>query len=165
MLKRTGRTNEENFAAVDKSDVDACWPWPGRLSWRGYGEVGKLGMAHRWVYTMLVGEILSGKVLDHHCHNDTACRGGNRCPHRACVNPRHLTVKTQGQNLADSHVIQGYRSSGSWEQDAPPRPTPVPGLSGPVTYTVVKCHAVKPNGKVCGTFCPRGQGICRKHSA
>lgn len=43
-------------------------------------------MAHRLIYTMLIGEIPEGMVLDHLCRN------------RRCVNPHHLEPVTVKEN-------------------------------------------------------------------
>lgn len=89
-------------ARKGRSDED-CWPWPGNISpTTGYGRVrisGELHHAFRWAYEALVGPIGAGLVPDHLCHtNDVGCSGGPTCPHRACVNPGHMELVTQGEN-------------------------------------------------------------------
>lgn len=69
--------------------VEACWTWTGGDSGNGYGKVrfqGKMHMAHRLIYTLLIGEIPEGMVLDHLCRN------------RRCVNPHHLEPVTVKEN-------------------------------------------------------------------
>jgi hypothetical protein len=100
-------TLEERFwVKVDKRGPDDCWPWQGAIQPAGYGQIwagGKLGLAHRVAYELLVGPIPDGLELDHLCHTrDTSCRLGNECPHRRCVNPAHLEPVPQ--------VINGERS-------------------------------------------------------
>jgi hypothetical protein len=57
-------------------------------------------MAHRVVYTLLVGPIPEGFTLDHTCHNaDSTCPGGWGCPHRRCCNPAHLEPVTHQENI------------------------------------------------------------------
>lgn len=95
----------ESFAKIDRSDPDACWPWPGYIDDKGYGKVSyeNGGYAYRYVWTQLVGPIPDGVLLDHECHNrDTTCLGGVTCPHRACVNPAHLRMTDIKTNLLDS---------------------------------------------------------------
>jgi hypothetical protein len=66
------------WSKVNKTD--SCWFWLASKR-DGYGQYwheGKNCSAHRLVYLLLVGEIPSGKEIDHICLN------------RNCVNPAHL---------------------------------------------------------------------------
>lgn len=62
-----------------------CWYWIGARDRNGYGVFGQL-KAHRYAYTLLVGEIPQGLGLDHLCRV------------RRCVNPKHLEPVTQAEN-------------------------------------------------------------------
>lgn len=100
---------------------DGCWHWIACTDKAGYGGVGWQGrrwIAHRLVYTLLVGPIPEGMDLDHLCHNrDITCSGGPACRHRACVNPEHCEPATRRQNLRrgrsanrdKSHCKRGHR--------------------------------------------------------
>lgn len=66
-----------------------CWVWTGCRTSTGYGRVWdghRSTWAHRLVYTMIVGPIPDGLVLDHLCRN------------RPCVNPDHLDPVTDRTN-------------------------------------------------------------------
>ena len=77
--------------------VDAtgdCWLWLGALDRDGYGQVSvssRTRRAHRWVWTVLVGEIPKGLVIDHLCRV------------KSCVNPDHMEPVTRAEN-----VMRGY---------------------------------------------------------
>lgn len=67
-----------------------CWAWQGSVNQDGYGHFwwnGKNGRAHRYAYELRVGPIPKGKQLDHLCRN------------RWCVNPSHLRVVTNSENM------------------------------------------------------------------
>ena len=72
----------------------ACWVWTGYLSDKGYGRYGAR-YAHRIMWEMFRGPLpTEGRMYDsvvmHLCDNTR------------CVNPDHLALGTQQQNMADS---------------------------------------------------------------
>lgn len=77
------------LAKVDKRIDDLCWPWRGP-TWRGYGRFwldGRTIGAHRASYLLHRGSIPSDLTIDHLCRNP------------GCVNPAHLEVVTQAENV------------------------------------------------------------------
>lgn len=93
-----------------------CWEWLASKDRLGYGQFCHEGVnfkAHRLVYSMVVGDIPDGLVLDHTCRN------------HGCVNPSHLDPVTQAENIrrgqtgkinnhhrAKTHCPQGHSYSG-----------------------------------------------------
>jgi hypothetical protein len=97
--------NQRRFwAKVDRSGGDgACWPWIGARNAKGYG-LFHLGIrsqrAHRVAYEMVHGEICGGMLV---CH---------RCDTPPCVNPTHLFLGTDADNLRDSFAKGRRRNDG-----------------------------------------------------
>ena len=71
-----------------------CWLWVGSTSDNGYGNIAvdhprDIRLAHRVSYEMHKGPIPEGLLVRH------------KCDMRCCVNPAHLEVGTQRDNLKD----------------------------------------------------------------
>ena len=76
-----------------------CWEWTGSNNAKGYGQLRinwKLRYAHRVSYELYRGKIPEGMYV---CH---------RCDNRKCVNPDHLWLGTQKDNLQDM-MLKGRR--------------------------------------------------------
>ncbi len=75
--------------------TDSCWLWTASRKRNGYGQLGynksKI-YPHRLSYMIHIGNIPDGKVVCHACD----------VPH--CVNPSHLFLGTQQDNLKDMRV-------------------------------------------------------------
>ena len=76
---------------VDKRGIDDCWLWGGKIAPLGYGKLFVTGRkevyAHRFSFMLCYGAIPDDLVVHH------------KCCVRACVNPNHLEVISNVDNV------------------------------------------------------------------
>lgn len=90
------------LSKIDKtSNTNGCWVYTGRKDRDGYGRFdvgGKIVGAHRYMLEISGIQVPTNKVVCHKCDNPS------------CVNPAHLFVGTQRDNVLDMY------SKGRWVQ-------------------------------------------------
>ncbi len=77
---------------IEHDEITGCWLWKGAPGTGGYGFVkigGRPRRAHRVSYEWHVGPIPKGLFVLHHCDIPL------------CVNPNHLFLGTQADNVRD----------------------------------------------------------------
>lgn len=105
------RTLSQRFwEKVDIKGEDDCWIWKASMS-RNYGSFGittsRCVRAHRVAWTLTYGLIPKGKCVLHHCDNPS------------CVNPKHLFIGTQADNVYDMYKKE--RAANNRGEDHPQR--------------------------------------------
>ena len=102
MKSVTQRFEEKVFVAAGLAN--SCHLWTAQTDKDGYGQFSVVPsekyQAHRFAYKLYVGLIPAGKVVMHTC--DVRC----------CVNPDHLRVGTQADNMADMEAKGRSRRPG-----------------------------------------------------
>lgn len=82
------------WAKVERRSNDECWEWTAAKKPSGYGHLkiqGRTERAHRISWTLHLGPIPGGMLVLHTC--DTP----------SCVNPRHLYLGKDKENVRDMH--------------------------------------------------------------
>lgn len=88
---------------------DQCWDWSGSKDSNGYGRIHfapepgqrRCELIHRIGYAIHHGPIPAGMVVMHTCDNPS------------CVNPKHLRLATQAENLRDRDAKGRHRHNPS----------------------------------------------------
>lgn len=94
--KRPRPVADRFWERVEVADSDECWEWQGSCFPKGYGQMwvgpkgsGTMCRTHRLSWWMHRGPIPDGLKILHHCDNPP------------CVNPSHLFLGTNDDNMED----------------------------------------------------------------
>ncbi len=96
---------ERFWEKVSKGGPEECWNWMGTSYEKGYGQINRgrrgdgLVLTHRLSWEIANGEVPSGLFV---CH---------RCDNPCCVNPAHLFLGTNADNVADM-IAKGRQAKG-----------------------------------------------------
>ncbi len=84
---------EQRFwMSLGRKAPSGCILWNGHITKDGYGRIrdrGTCRLAHRVAYELMVGKIPEDLIIRHSCDN------------KICINPTHLLLGTQIDNVAD----------------------------------------------------------------
>ncbi len=100
--------SERFWRYVDQSGYDDCWNWKASKNNKGYGFFRSIPgipqkslLAHRVAYTLCKGDP-SGMLVMHACDNPS------------CVNPSHLSLGTNTDNIRDASFKGRMMGRNSW---------------------------------------------------
>jgi hypothetical protein len=98
-MKLNAKSTALFWTHVNVREEDKCWEWMAYRNPDGYGIMGVgrgTASAHRYSYLLAFGDF------------DLSLRVRHTCDNPPCVNPKHLLLGTQGDNVIDC-ITRGRR--------------------------------------------------------
>ena len=117
---RLGTTEQRFFQRFSVDKETGCWNWTGPPNCNGYGMISGAVGGIRYVPN-------GGRMLAHRVswiiHNGPIPKGGGAhgtvvmhiCDNRLCVNPKHLRIGAQSDNVMDM-IIKGRKVVGEFQK-------------------------------------------------
>jgi hypothetical protein len=146
---RYDRAPAERFWEKVRKVDDGCWTWVGAISSWGYGNFWdgtRYVKAHRFAYELIRGPIRADaddSTVDHLCRN------------RACVNPDHLEVVSNKENILRGTSFAAVRSATTHcpqgHEYVPENIYTPPGRSGRECLTCKRRRTARWNARKGGT--------------
>lgn len=94
------------FENIEKIPFHTCWEWIGNINSQGYGKLyihDRKIAAHR-----IAWELKNGKIAKGSGYHGTCVL--HKCDNRSCVNPDHLFLGTQEDNIQDMKAKKRCKS-------------------------------------------------------
>lgn len=96
-------STKNGFIGKIRPKSNGCWEWTGCRDSRGYGSLTykqRRFTAHRFSFAYFIGSIPDGLNVLHKCDNVS------------CVNPSHLYLGTQVENMTDRSIRNPLNTGG-----------------------------------------------------
>lgn len=113
---RVGSVSERFAKRFEIDPATGCWNWTGTMNNTGYGAIS--GVLHGKRYAKLLAHRASWLIFRGEIPEGDSYHGYvvmHKCDNRLCVNPAHLELGTQADNVQDM-LNKGRKGVGEWQR-------------------------------------------------